>query len=238
MDDGALLDSLFELIRNNRAQNASTVAAFTILMYDCLLTFNKEIIHIWKSSWTFPKCLYLYAKYYGLAYLWGGPIIFTTLVNIILGLRLYALYQSSKISMFYVLFILDISAELWGSVNSILLETRAPLLDLGALEPYIPDIDRVLPGCTFEQLPSFRFTLASYIPNLFVSGIFFCLVAYRCFKSAPWKSWFSRRDYKGLTSNGSFTPGNIVAYFIRDAAILITMMTTVLRPELSGVFIP
>ncbi|KIK60963.1 hypothetical protein GYMLUDRAFT_59324 [Collybiopsis luxurians FD-317 M1] len=311
MDDAPLLDSLFELICDSRVQNASTVAAFTILTYDWLLTFNKEVmlqafttlnttkiqiidyIHLALNyNWCVHVnlvgesklghrtvsngsnlCSEMYVtgnqyipEFGAFAYVFlislpflfgnsrGGPIIFTTLVNIILGLRLYALYQSSKLVLALIIVLTaasiiipgEFSAEFWGSVNTVILETKTPLLDLNALEPYIPGIEHVLPGCTFGWLPSFHFTLASYIPNLFVSGIYFCLIAYSCFKSAPWKSQSTRRDYWG-SSNGSYTPENIIAYIIRDgiiffllvfSTVLIAMMTTVLLPKQSDLFVP
>ncbi|KIK52287.1 hypothetical protein GYMLUDRAFT_49989 [Collybiopsis luxurians FD-317 M1] len=277
MDGSALFDLLFEAIRNSRSAYASVIAPFTILLYDCFLTFDQEITYIWNSHWTMVKILYLFAKYYGLVhlaftlivssasnpsaesckmYLWwttlGGPIIFTTSVNLILGLRLYALYQSSKLVLALIVFLTigEFVAELWGSVNSVILETRVPLIDLDALELLIPDIERVFPGCAFGQLPSLHFTLASYIPNLCVSGIFFCLMAYKCFKSAPWQLWFvswNRNADQHVNINGNSPPEYVITYFIRDgtiffflvfSAVLVAMLTMVLQPTLGGISIP
>ncbi|KAJ3781432.1 hypothetical protein GGU10DRAFT_336364 [Lentinula aff. detonsa] len=116
---------LFQAISSNQAaisSNTLTIeyippaAALTVLLYDCLLTFDIEVKYIWKSQWTIPKLLYLFAKYYGLAHLWyrltgfypdmladliqiGSCVLIN--VNLTGGgtpcIRLYALYRSSKL---------------------------------------------------------------------------------------------------------------------------------------------
>ncbi|KAJ3720737.1 hypothetical protein DFJ43DRAFT_1042485 [Lentinula guzmanii] len=123
---------LFQAISSNQAAISSNIAALTVLLYDCLLTFDIEqwlidiskfefmnliqVKYIWKSQWTIPKLLYLFAKYYGLAHLWyrltgfypdmladliqiGSCVLIN--VNLTGGgtpcIRLYALYRSSKL---------------------------------------------------------------------------------------------------------------------------------------------
>ncbi|KIK61491.1 hypothetical protein GYMLUDRAFT_58967 [Collybiopsis luxurians FD-317 M1] len=274
------LDPILEAIRTGRAAYTSIFAAFTILLYDCILTFEKEITFIWKEShcltrtpWTIPKFLYLFAKYYGLAHVgsilisaftlvckstfklngnpdqfsmvqiipqscknylgWmvillkpcltprGGPVVFTTSINLILGLRLYALYQSSNWEKFAGL--IRNQAEFWGSYKNLILETGVPFVDLDALTPFMPNIKQVFPGCAFGVLPASSFTLAAYIPTLIVSGIFFGMMAFKCFEYAPWGSWFPRWGLKA-NQNADIpkivsTPGNIIFFFIRDGAV-------------------
>ncbi|KAJ4490291.1 hypothetical protein J3R30DRAFT_3420693 [Lentinula aciculospora] len=244
MNSPSVFNPLFHAIHSSQVANASIVAALTVLLYDCLLTFDKEVKYIWKSRWTAPKILYLFAKYYGVAhlcgtliisngtnlsaefcknYLWwislGGAIVFTTAINAFLGIRLYALYQSNRMVLVTVIFLIicEFVAEFWGSYRSVILETTVPIVDL---EHLIPDIKQVFPECQFEQLPSLHFTLASYVPNLFVSGVFFCLMAYKCFKSAPWKMWSARPAHKSSQNStasiyASSVPGNVIIFFLK-----------------------
>jgi len=41
--------------------------AASVLLYDIVLTANDEITYIWSSKWTFPKLLYIWLRYFGLA---------------------------------------------------------------------------------------------------------------------------------------------------------------------------
>ncbi|KAJ3993907.1 hypothetical protein F5050DRAFT_1904448, partial [Lentinula boryana] len=155
-----LLLPLFQAISSNQAAICSNVAALTILLYDCLLTFDNEVKYIWKSQWTIPKVLYLFAKYYGLAHLCCVLIVeITRYANLTYGgtpsIRLYALYRSSKLGEFI--------AEFWGIYKSMIIETSTPTIDLDAVEFIIPDIKHSLSGCAFWETSSlnFNFTLES-----------------------------------------------------------------------------
>ncbi|KIK57949.1 hypothetical protein GYMLUDRAFT_75221 [Collybiopsis luxurians FD-317 M1] len=236
----ALSGLLSEAIRDNRAATACTIAAFTILVYDCILTFDKEITYIWKSPWTMPKLLYILVKYYGLAQLSGGPVIFTTLVNIILGLRLHALYRSSKLVAALILFLLIAIAEFWGSYHiASLLEMSVPLNSLAELEPYIPNIEDVLPGCVLGALPSLRFTLVSFISHLCLSGTLFGLMAYKCLQSIPWKIWLARWGHSAdINLHNHSTAGNVIVFYVRDATVVASMMITLLHPSLTYATFP
>ncbi|KDR71717.1 hypothetical protein GALMADRAFT_253439 [Galerina marginata CBS 339.88] len=91
-----------------------------VIFYDQLITFDREVNSIWKSRWTFAKCLFLVNRYYGLAsaifntyaffhpnltnslcsgyYNWEGwtNLIGCILADIILQMRIYALYSKNK----------------------------------------------------------------------------------------------------------------------------------------------
>ncbi|KIK60958.1 hypothetical protein GYMLUDRAFT_59320 [Collybiopsis luxurians FD-317 M1] len=97
----------------------------------------------------------------------GGPFIFTTSINVILSLRLYALYQSSKIefqtnsnadvevlALIVSLMIGEFAMEFWGSYKFLTLETGVPFTDLDALTPFIPEIKHVYPECAYGELPA------------------------------------------------------------------------------------
>ncbi|KAL6304074.1 hypothetical protein BKA93DRAFT_307468 [Sparassis latifolia] len=58
----APLETLFALQRTYY----SSVAALAWLIFDIVITLDQEVEFIWKARWTFPKCLYLVTRYYGL----------------------------------------------------------------------------------------------------------------------------------------------------------------------------
>jgi len=41
----------------------ATVAAFTMFVWDYILTFRMEVDLVWKSKWTFMKGLFLFQRY-------------------------------------------------------------------------------------------------------------------------------------------------------------------------------
>ncbi|KAJ3990912.1 hypothetical protein F5050DRAFT_1879218 [Lentinula boryana] len=232
---------LFQAISSNQAAISSNIAALTVLLYDCLLTFDIEVKYIWKSQWTIPKLLYLFAKYYGLAHLccvlinvchetkWGHLYAESVVdVNLTGGgtpcIRLYALYRSSKLGEFV--------AEFWGIYKSVMIQNSAPVVDFDSVEFIIPDIKRLLPGCQFQEITSinFNFTLESYIPNLFVSG--------------DSSFWFRSQDYNNsrITSSGNmlqvFIKDGTIFFFLIFSTVLMAMIIVVVQPILVAVSIP
>ncbi|KAI0758944.1 hypothetical protein C8Q74DRAFT_1300993 [Fomes fomentarius] len=91
----------------------SGVAALALLVWDIITTMDDEVNLIWPSSWTLPKSLYLFVRYYSLIILIlhnvrvipCGPwlifeIVSTLLVElaaeVIIILRVYAVYAAQK----------------------------------------------------------------------------------------------------------------------------------------------
>ncbi|PBK58681.1 hypothetical protein ARMSODRAFT_1028048 [Armillaria solidipes] len=108
---------------------------------------TKKVEYIWKHAWTFLKMMYLFARYYGPLYIiqvfvvyniiglpikvqfcqrwfWAkillGEILFTTVINIILIMRLNAMYgKKLKVLVFLVfLVIVEFVLELYCSLVS------------------------------------------------------------------------------------------------------------------------
>ncbi|KAF9476475.1 hypothetical protein BDN70DRAFT_882378 [Pholiota conissans] len=111
--------------------NYTYVSAIAALAYDIMLHCDDEIKYIWKSAWSAPKGLYLAARYYPAIYLsviasdiirlntstklcqefwwyygFGGLILIVPTVNIILSIRVSALYghKRSLIAILSVIF--------------------------------------------------------------------------------------------------------------------------------------
>jgi len=78
-------DSLSEVLINDLrlawAANYGTMAAFTVLVYDIILTSGHEITYIWRAKWSFPTIVYLIIRYYGLAILAFTVFVLTRTSN-------------------------------------------------------------------------------------------------------------------------------------------------------------
>ncbi|KAJ7863985.1 hypothetical protein B0H14DRAFT_2440828 [Mycena olivaceomarginata] len=105
-------------------------SAAVIVAFEYVLQFPKEVDLFWKRRWTIAKGLFLWSRYYSLAYnignaavfmqsrasenvclkffLWqnGGSIIQPTTTQLILCLRLYAMYARSKKVLVFLVFLL------------------------------------------------------------------------------------------------------------------------------------
>ncbi|KAF8175389.1 hypothetical protein BJ912DRAFT_36111 [Pholiota molesta] len=112
--------------------NYTTASAVAALAYDILLYSVDEIKYIW-SAWSIPKLLYLSSRYYPIIYLsvllsvksranlpqnvyakYSGGITAFPLVNIILSLRVSALYGNTRkiIAFLSFLFAVEFIGEL------------------------------------------------------------------------------------------------------------------------------
>ncbi|KAL6304069.1 hypothetical protein BKA93DRAFT_826060 [Sparassis latifolia] len=63
---GAELQTLVRTLSTLQRIYFSSVAALAWLVFDVIITLGQEYEFIWKARWSFPKVLYLAARYYGL----------------------------------------------------------------------------------------------------------------------------------------------------------------------------
>ncbi|GLB40019.1 hypothetical protein LshimejAT787_0705290 [Lyophyllum shimeji] len=105
-------------------RTCSSVAALSVLIWECLINFDHEYAHIWHPPTGPAKRIYLFARYYGICWhivdavamlgplanlgtqplictLWHGSKLFSCVVllvalEVVLSIRLYALYCKSR----------------------------------------------------------------------------------------------------------------------------------------------
>ncbi|KAF8511253.1 hypothetical protein BU17DRAFT_69690 [Hysterangium stoloniferum] len=70
-------ETLVDIIRNLRGSNTNTISATALLAYDILITFGQEFEFIWCSSWSLVKSVYLFTRYYPLAFLLANAFVLT-----------------------------------------------------------------------------------------------------------------------------------------------------------------
>ncbi|KIJ55683.1 hypothetical protein M422DRAFT_240299 [Sphaerobolus stellatus SS14] len=63
-----------------RLVNYVAATALTVVLWDTLLNFSREVTYIWKASWSSPKLLYLIIRYYPI-----GSLLLIVLVSGKLG---------------------------------------------------------------------------------------------------------------------------------------------------------
>ncbi|KAF8997629.1 hypothetical protein BDQ17DRAFT_1428965 [Cyathus striatus] len=252
------IEVVCETLNQMRSSNYSALSALTIMLYDTIITFDREYVHIWKAKWSLPKVLYFCIRYYGICYvgvtviittrmnipidackryLWwtslGGPIVFTTLVNVVLILRLHALYnQNRKVLLFLGLTILtEFSIELYTSIKTSLMTTSAVFSAPFGL-PFT--------GCltTVET----KYTLLSWIPCLVVAFVFFFMTAYQFFRTIQksegrlWGFWRMKSFSPLLLA--FFRDGTVFFFVIAVTLLVCTLINTLVVGPFQGVFVP
>ncbi|OJA16362.1 hypothetical protein AZE42_07975 [Rhizopogon vesiculosus] len=114
-DVSSIVMSIQEDVNRLYWNNYISVPVLTLISYEYLLLFEKEVKYVWKRKWSLMSCLYLVVRYLGLflALLsgccyalvvlleWGYSVYFY-FAEVILIWRIYALYNRSK-RLLYVL---------------------------------------------------------------------------------------------------------------------------------------
>ncbi|KAJ3525877.1 hypothetical protein NM688_g8337 [Phlebia brevispora] len=217
----------------------SSAAAATVLLYDILLNLATEIEVIWRSSWSLPKILYLIARYWapldllvllsfdvqiGLSVprrcrTWlllttiPGPVILPTVVNIILILRMHALYDKSRkvlvfmCTMMFCGFGCTLGAALWASVKAQIVS--------------VPSIVR-LPACA-TVLSLGNVTLVAWVTSIVIGFTCMMMTLYK-YISALGFSWRSRNQMSPLLR--TIIRDGVLYWFLIFAADLFDALLT------------
>ncbi|KAF9528593.1 hypothetical protein CPB83DRAFT_853911 [Crepidotus variabilis] len=234
---GDILQELYQGLRVTRDGNYSAAAAASLIAYDIGYTFFDEVDFIWRGQFSIPKVLYLLSRYYGLLYLitilavetntklkpefcrnWfyfyalGGNIFFTTIVNMVFIIRIYALYQKSRkililfISLCSMEFVFEFAASYFSAKHAADSLMVAPL--------GIP-----WPGCLSIPLPQ-TLTLLAWIPALILMLIFFA------FTIIKFQGAFRELAMAKSQHQRTFSPMMVV--FIRDGSLYFGLIFAIL----------
>ncbi|KZT39409.1 hypothetical protein SISSUDRAFT_1045565 [Sistotremastrum suecicum HHB10207 ss-3] len=221
-----------------RAVNYSLASALGWLVYDTICNAPSEIDLIWRAKWSFPKFLYIFARYWGIFllgfelgvntsvtlgldfckfwfwfYSFSGFVVFTTTVNIIFLLRIHALYNRSKkvLALLIGLVLLEFGTELYVT------------LDQAIHDDVIARPVPFFPGCLLGNGVTDR-ALVAWVPNLFVGFSFFVLTMIKLYQTLrdryPQSGGvlqLSSRQIKGSL-------GPMLTMFIRDGALFFFLL--------------
>ncbi|KAF8547944.1 hypothetical protein OG21DRAFT_1501308 [Imleria badia] len=221
-------------IGQNLTNTYVNISAISFLLYDVLINLDREVEHIWKARWSISKVLFIIGRYYGLFYitanfavsikvglslevcrgwLWfltmAGDIFFTSIVNVILIMRLYAMYGNRKVLAFFVsLFLCEFAFELYTCIK-MGIETSKTVF---TIPPGIP-----LPGCFAS--PNLNTALWSWIPCMVIATSFFVMTVAK------------------VVSDGYTTPKRLkyikhisplIVSMVRDGALYYSLMFAIL----------
>lgn len=246
----AELHEIFQGLQYTFNGNYSHAAALTFLVYNTLLTFEKEVRHIWSAAWSLSKALYIFVRYYGFfflvstlvvntmenvpvkfcrGYLWywemSGAFVILTAVNSICALRIYAFYSRDKRMLaFLILCCLgEFASEFYGTF----LIARQTSKSIIAAPLGIP-----FPGClTVDRYT--KIGLAAWIPSVTMAFIFFLLTSAKLRKvleddQGRWR--FSKLRERNTISPLllSFGRGGIIYFFLIFSVLLVSTMLSII----------
>ncbi|VDB94076.1 unnamed protein product [Peniophora sp. CBMAI 1063] len=257
----AALRQLMTAISQTRTENYVTLVSIVILVWDILLQMDDEVRYIWAARWSWPKFMYLFARYYGAAFLGlhlavnvgtnytvevgtsvhrvllalrplefcrvffyfyslGGAIVFSTVINVILVLRIWALYHQAKNILVLLLLILTVefAAELYISVRAGILASKSA---------YIPPLEMPMGGCLADN-PVPALTLLAWVPCLLAAGLFCGLTIYSGVQSsrAIARSSNDQFDLRAVLLGQVLPP--LMTAFIEDGLIYFILITVAL----------
>ncbi|KAL6297873.1 hypothetical protein BKA93DRAFT_119452 [Sparassis latifolia] len=168
-----LADASFHRLSQAQDVSRSSVAALSFLAWDICVTTDDEVAHLWSTPWTWSKILYVVTRYYSLVALivvnthrmacleWLifegiSCILLELVVELILVLRLYAMYSGNRKVLF--------SMMLACGIEFVVMTTS-----LGVSIPKI----MTSPGCIEASLPveMIIYTIASILCESFLFGL-------------------------------------------------------------------
>ncbi|TEB24771.1 hypothetical protein FA13DRAFT_1738947 [Coprinellus micaceus] len=238
MDGSNPLALLFKAFEIQIHTGWSQAAALTFLLCDYLHNFSDEVRYIWPTRWSLAKILYLTSRYYGIlivtialisdrhrhsiafckTYLWvmifGFMSTMEIILNIILILRLYALYGRSKraLAFFSTLYMIQLAVEIY---------TITWVLQLSVQSVIHPPLPKWTGCVTLAVGIKVGKTIAGWIPALVVSTIF--LIA---------TFWKLRQTFMGSRINHSHANTGerfhivspLLKVFVRDGAFYFVLI--------------
>ncbi|KAH8801902.1 hypothetical protein DL96DRAFT_772228 [Flagelloscypha sp. PMI_526] len=236
---------LFSSLHLTQVVGASSLATVAFLVYETLLCLRMEVEHIWSARWSVVKVLYLFARYYGLAAAGGfawvsmtiGPIgddvcrgflwwfclsfiIFVLSVDIVLSIRVMALYDNSLIigGILFFLMASYTGLGIFGVSRSLMAATPIPF------PQEVP-----LQGCIWQQV---SLPYIGWIPNLLMSTTLFVMMIVRIILSPVnvltyKESGFREAVKQAFKQTGGVSP--LMTTFVRDGTIFffLTLVTTI-----------
>ncbi|KAF8572714.1 hypothetical protein K439DRAFT_1643434 [Ramaria rubella] len=217
----ALIQELFNTLHFLRISSFNTIASTSLLLYEVIITSDQEFNFIWRNPLSFISIVYVLLRYYSLSYLlvlsyeainvslsekvrfckffslfqvWGATV-FVPVVDILIILRIYALYSQSK-KVGVVLVILWIAELICDFIFIGLAFTPGH----GVMSNPLPGI---LPGCYTTVAPEFSQVIRSGAIVSAFQAVYFALTTSKLCQRV--------RDY-------GFSLNPLLKVFFRDGA--------------------
>ncbi|PBK69265.1 hypothetical protein ARMSODRAFT_957630 [Armillaria solidipes] len=233
----------------NRATSMSYVSALTLVVYDIIVSFGQEVELVWRSQWSSPKMLYFLARYYAVVYLsitawvniseepsdklchlyyyWlflAGPSTYLFILDLILLLRVYALYNQNKF-----LFIFLSSC----AVGSVATALWAFSVVCRHVVSSVTTMAVPWRGCR-SMAPNTKYGIAAYVPSFLLSVLFLILTVtkfWRTYRAICGRTYDPRTV---MTQMKHISP--LLTAFVEDGCIFFALITFALMLRIATAF--
>ncbi|KAF9489105.1 hypothetical protein BDN71DRAFT_1512458 [Pleurotus eryngii] len=227
------INRFIALYKGNLIPLTTVPSALTWLLHDYFVTLEDEVRFIWTQKWCTSKAMFLWIRYYSIVllifdvtqiHLFARPGITSDKVclgmdptirvigavslwsiEIIMQLRIYALYEGSKkVALFnFTLFMGSIAGFLWVLIHNAKLR---PALIADAVHLHLPGCPSIHAGIEWAQ----------WIPATAFEGVLFCFALYKGLQKSYWEA----RAQKRFSLYALLLRDNLL-YFLAITCILI-----------------
>ncbi|KAN0094339.1 hypothetical protein V8E55_002626 [Tylopilus felleus] len=240
------LQSFLELVQ---LSDYASVAVFTALGYDYILTFSREVEYIWCQRWTWVSTTFLLTRYLGLCWavmdaLIGssflpGPVkvsttvylvgiwafvVFLSVADLMMVLRVYAMWNRSRTILCVLLLIYIAQTIICFIFAGIYINTDTYLSVTIVQYQYLPDSSFKFCGFLLNVPPNL--TVYFMIPRFVLSAVLLLLALARTLKE-------SAGMYKATRQ---WQPNRYMELFTRDGVVYFftSLLYNTLETILSG----
>ncbi|KAI0076604.1 hypothetical protein K474DRAFT_1708068 [Panus rudis PR-1116 ss-1] len=247
------LDQPWKVASITQQSAYANLAALIVLLYDIGLTVDREYLYMWSSRQSYIGLLYYIARYFCPvvilfnfsvytqtnpshpicnAVLWVsnlGQLITTITIEMIMTLRVYALYdQDSRVLAGLVVMVAaEIGLGIWSCVMDV---SHSFVLD-SPLSPFQK-------GCAFVSLAD-RALLIGRIGSLFAAAVFFTLTVYKFLALRRCREYSLTRAFSHSTPVlVAFVEGETIYFALTFCVVLTaTLLQSIgrLQPYLGGI---
>lgn len=203
-----------------RWERNAYLACACLIVYEYFLQMDSEVEFFWKQRWSLAKVLFLWSRYYSLAYNIANAVIFmqphpskelcskffnwqdtgaalqVITSHIILELRLYAMYGSTR-KILYVFIFLTLG------------EALAMGLVFGLPNPYLIATNEPFPGnficADADPSNGTHWVVYYWAAILIIEGTLLCL--------ALWKAWQHRKAAHGSSLMQQLSKDSVLFFF-------------------------
>ncbi|PBK92598.1 hypothetical protein ARMGADRAFT_1080658 [Armillaria gallica] len=198
----AAFQAFVKNLYDNKKSSYSYVSALSFLTWDIIVSFGDEVNYIWvcQAYW-----------YWSLI---GGPSFVIIILDVILLLRVFSLYNRNRwLLTFMVLFVV-------GDATGALYACSRLAMDLAAGVYSVP---APWQGCT-APVPKFGFVLSAYVPNLTLALVFLGLTLWKLFQTH--RSLNGSITLKKIRELESVSP--LLMAFVTDGSVFFALIAAAL----------
>ncbi|KAF8553840.1 hypothetical protein OG21DRAFT_1509602 [Imleria badia] len=233
-----------------------SVATITAVIYDYFLNFSREVDYVWCRSWTWVSTIFVVVRYIGLTWAILGTIFYTTFVpdsvkvstaillvanwgfpiflgaaDLVMILRVYAMWHRSKRILYILLFIFIppiivffVFTGIYNNPNKYLIVTTVQVSNFSICKVSLHNITLTQARHVYNEIPRF-----------FLSVLLLILAAFPTLKQSiemykATKQWQPNKYMQQLVGDG-------IVYFVVNVAYNIVVLQNGQTSSISILFL-